>query len=124
MPISKAQFEEIEDGGDELIEGTNATDILNFFRANPDRAFTLSEIVDETDIKTDSVGSTLVRLHNQGRVDHRGKYWRASDHEQGIDAATNHAAAALSSREGDEEIPRMEEWQEHAVDPRDHRDEQ
>lgn len=123
MPISKAQFEEMEDDGGELIGGTNATEILNFLRANPDRAFTLSEIADETDIKIDSVGPTLIRLYNQGRVDYRGKYWRVSDHEQGINAATNHAAAALSYREVDEGIPRMEEWQEHAVDPRDHRDE-
>jgi len=123
MPISKAQFEEMEDGGDELIGRTSATGILNFLRANPDKAFKLSEIADETDIKIDSVGPTLIRLHNQGRVDHRGKYWRVSDHEQGIDAATNHAATALSSRETDDGTPRMEEWQEHAVAPRDHRDE-
>ena len=38
-------------------------------------------------------------------------------------AATGHAAATLAARETDEEAPRMAEWQEHAVDPRDHRNE-
>lgn len=123
MPISKDQFEEMGDDGNGPTPGTNAATILDFLRDNPDKAFTLSEIADETGIKRGSVGPTLVRLRKQGRVDHRGKYWRVSDHEQGIDAATNHAATALSSRETDDETPQIEEWQEHAVDPRDHRDE-
>lgn len=38
-------------------------------------------------------------------------------------AAVHHSAAAMAAREGDGETPRMEDWEEHAVDPRDHRDE-
>lgn len=103
--------------------GTNAAKILSFLRNHPDKAFTQTEITDKTEMKPGSVGPTLVRLRERGRVDHRGKYWRVSDHDQSTDAAAGHAAATLAAQEGDEETPQMEAWQEHAVDPRDHRDE-
>jgi len=123
MPISEDQFEEMRDNENGPAPRTNAATILDFLRDNPDKAFTQSEIADGTGIKRGSVGPTLVRLRERGRVDHRGTYWRVSDHEQSIDAATDHAATVLSSRETDEETPRMDEWQEHAVDPRDRRNE-
>ena len=125
MPISKDRFEEIGDNsdGEGPTPGTNAAKILDFLREHSDKAFTQTEIAAETGVKTGSVGPTLVRLRERGRVDHRGKYWRVSDHDQSLDAATGHAAAALADRESDEETPEMAEWQEHAVDPRDHRDE-
>lgn len=126
MPISKDRFEELgNDGdGDRPTPGTNAARILDFLRDHSDKAFTRSELAAETEVKAGSVGPTLVRLRERGRVDHRGKYWRVSDHDQSLDASTGHAAAALADRETDEETPEMAEWQEHAVDPRDHRDEQ
>lgn len=125
MPISKDRFEEMGDDsdGDGPTPGTNAARILTFLRNHPDRAFTQSEIAAETEVKTGSVGPTLVRLRERGRVDHRGNYWRISDHDQTAAAAAGHTAATLAARETDEETPRMAEWQEHAVDPRDHRDE-
>jgi len=120
VPINADRFEEIDT--DEPAPGTNADQILSFLRAHPDKAFTQSEIADETDVKRGSVGPTLVRLRERGRVDHRGTYWRISDHEQTVDAATAHGAETLSDREA--ETPAFEEWQDHAVDPRDHRNEQ
>ncbi|WP_459192910.1 winged helix-turn-helix domain-containing protein [Halosimplex sp. J119] len=123
MPISADRFEAIEGDEDGPTPGTNAARILEFLRDHPDKAFTQSEIADETDVKPGSVGPTLVRLRERGRVDHRGKYWRISDHERSVDAAADHAAATLAARESEEETPRMGDWQEHAVDPRDHRDE-
>lgn len=125
MPISNDRFEELGDDrdGDGPTPGTNAAKILGFLRRYPDKAFTQSEITDRTTVKQGSVGPTLVRLRERGRVDHRGKYWRVSDHDESLTAATGHPAAALAAREGDEERPQMEEWQEHAVDPREHRDE-
>jgi DNA-binding IclR family transcriptional regulator len=126
MPISNDRFEEMREPRDEddPTPGTNAARVLAFLREHPDNAFTQSEIVDATEVKAGSVGPTLVRLRERGRVDHRGNYWRISDHDRSVDAAARHASAALSTRESDDETPRMEEWQEHAVDPRDHRDEQ
>ena len=126
MPISNERFEDLGDdrGGDGPTPGTNAATILDFLRDHPDEAFTQREIATETDVKAGSVGPTLVRLRERGRVDHRGNYWRASDHDRSLDAAPGHAAAALAERESDEETPEMAEWQEHAVDPRDHRNEE
>jgi len=125
VPISADRFEELGDDrdGDGPTPGTNASKILTFLRNHPDTAFTQSEIAAETAVKPGSVGPTLVRLRERGRVDHRGHYWRVSDHERALDEATGQSGAALSAREGDEETPRMEAWQEHAVDPRTHRDE-
>lgn len=120
MPISAERFEELD--GDDPSPGTHAASILTFLRAHPDKAFTQSEIAAETDLKQGSVGPTLVRLRDRGRVDHRGHYWRVSDHERSLDAASAHASDALAEREGDAETPRMEAWQDHAADPREHRD--
>lgn len=126
MPISKDRFEDIGGDRDEdgPMPGTNAAKILTFLRNHPDKAFTQSEIASETDVKAGSVGPTLVRLRERGRVDHRGNYWRVSDHDGAVTAATGHGAAALASQENAEETPQMDEWQDYAVDPRDHRDEQ
>jgi len=121
VPISSDRFEELGDRGDEPTPGTNAARILSFLRMHPDKAFTQSEIASETDVKPGSVGPTLVRLRERGRVDHRGTYWRVSDHDRGVDDATGHAATVLSDREGDDETPEMNRWQAHAVDPREHR---
>jgi len=38
-----------------------------------------------------SVGPTLARLHEGGRVDHKGIYWRISDHVRSLDATGAHA---------------------------------
>jgi hypothetical protein len=123
MPISKDRFEEIGDGDDGPTPGTNAAKLLEFLRSSPDKAFTQSELADATTVKMGSIGPTLVRLRERGRVEHRGNYWAVSDHEEAVDAATGHAAAALATRETDEETPEMADWQDHAVDPRAHRDE-
>lgn len=119
MPIGADRFESISDGDDDPTAGSNAAAILRFLREHPDQAFTQSEIADATDVTSGSVGPTLVRLRERGRVDHRGNYWRVSDHDLGVDAAAGHAAKTAASRESGEETPAYEEWQEHAVDPRD-----
>jgi len=119
MPISTDRFEDIPEDGDGPAPGTNGATILEFLREYPDKAFTQSEIAEAADVKAGSVGPTLVRLRERGRVDHRGTYWRVSDHERGVDAATGHAAATAAEREGEDETPDYEEWREHAVDPRD-----
>jgi hypothetical protein len=118
MPISADRFEEIDDG--EPSPGTNAAKILSFLAANHDRAFTRSEIAEATEVKPGSVGPTLTRLRERGRVDHRGRYWRISDHDRSLDDAPNHAAATASRHETDQF--EYEDWQAHAVDPREERD--
>lgn len=120
MPISKDRFEEIsEDEEVAHAPGTNAERILSFLRDNPEKAFTQSEIAAKTDVKPGSVGPALVRLRERGRVDYRANYWRISDHESSVDAATAHSAAPIATHESDDETPSYEEWQDYAVDPRD-----
>ena len=119
MPITKNQFEGLTEGDNgEPSHQTNREKILSFLRKHPDKAFTQSEIQAETGVKAGSVGPTLVRLREKGRVDHREKYWRVSDYDESLDEAANHSSATLVSRERDEKTPQFEEWQQHAVDPR------
>lgn len=120
MPISAERFEAIDEDDDRPSPGTNAHEIFSFLEANADRAFTQSEIAEATDLPRGSVGPTLVRLRDAGRVDHRGTYWRASDHGRSLDDAVGLAADAAASRE--DESVEYEEWQAHAADPRTARD--
>jgi len=95
-------------------------EILSFLEEHADQAFTQTEIAEATGVKRGSVGPTLVRLRENGRVEHRGTYWRISDHVRSVDAATNHTADTAASYE---DAPlAYDEWQEHAVDPRENRD--
>lgn len=120
MPISGDQFEALGEGDTEPSPGTNADRILSFLETNPDQAFTQTEIVEATDIKRGSVGPTLVRLREDGRVDHKGNYWRVSDHLRSVDASTLHATA-VAARTEDESMS-YEEWEDYAVDPRENRE--
>lgn len=118
MPIGADRFERIDDG--DPSPGTNAEAVLEFLRGDPDQAFTQSEIAEGTDVERGSIGPTLVRLREAGRVDHRGTYWRISDHERSVGAATAQGHAAAAARESEQFD--FDSWQEHAVDPREHRD--
>lgn len=120
MPISADRFEEIEDDEERPKPGTNAAEILSFLEAHPDQAFTQSEITEATEVSRGSVGPTLVRLREDGRVDHKGTYWRVSDHARSVDAAAGHGSAVAESHE--ETSFRYDEWQDHAVDPREDRE--
>lgn len=124
MPITGDEFENLSADAGEPAAGTNADRILSFLREHPETAFTQSEIAAETGVKSGSVGPTLVRLRERGRVDHREPYWRVSDHERSIDAASRHGTATLGEREGTDDPPRLGEWEAHAVDPRTLRDDE
>lgn len=120
MPISADRFERIDGDGDAPTPGTNAHEIHSFLEANADNAYTQSEIAEATNVTRGSVGPTLVRLRESGRVDHRGKYWRISDHERSLHDAVDHASAVAASRE--DASFEYDEWREHAVDPRENRE--
>lgn len=119
MPISADRFEDIN-GESEPTPGTNAHEILSFLNSNPEQAFTQSEIAESTGVKRGSVGPTLTRLREAGRVDHKGNYWRVSDHVRSVDAATGQAGAVAASYE--DEPMAYDEWQDYEVDPREDRD--
>lgn len=118
MPISADRFEEISEEGPP--PETNAETVLSFLERHPDKAFTRGEIADATEIAEGSIGPTLVRLREAGRVDHRGRYWRVSDHDRSLDETPAHATAVAESHE-DEPFD-YDEWRQHAVDPRDTRE--
>jgi len=148
MPISGDRFEDIDDDGP--TPGTNAHAIVSFLAADPEQAYTQSEIVAATDVTRGSVGPTLVRLRERGHVDHRGTYWRIAD-RTGADR-TGAGATASERRDGDrageaaaadgaddtadgdtadaveagnataDDGLDYEDWQAYAVDPRDGED--
>lgn len=120
MPIGADRFESLTDDEDGPTPGTNAHEILSFLEEHPDTAFTQSEVAAATDVSKGSVGPTLVRLRENGRVDHRGTYWRVSDHVRSVDATGAHAADVAARYEDDPMA--YDEWQEHAVDPREDRE--
>ena len=120
MPISADRFEEIDNDEGQPRPETNAARILEFLEEYAHEAFTQAEIAEATKVKRGSIGPTLVRLRERGRVDHRGQYWRISNHDRSIDAATAHASEVAESHE---EAPlEYDEWQQYAVDPREHRE--
>ena len=90
MPIGADRFESLTDDEDGPTPGTNAHEILSFLEEHPDTAFTQSEVAAATDVSKGSVGPTLVRLRENGRVDHRGTYWLVSDHVRSVDATGAH----------------------------------
>jgi transcription initiation factor IIE alpha subunit len=116
MPSSADRFDEIDDDDDRPSPGTNAHRVLSFLESNADKAFTQTEIAEATDIPRGSVGPTLVRLRERDRVDHRGHYWRVSDHDTSVTVAAEHAGATAADRE-DASFDR-DDWQEHASDSR------
>lgn len=120
MPISADRFEEIDDEDGDPSPGTNAHEILAFLDAHADHAFTQSEIAEATGVTRGSIGPTLGRLREDGRVDHKGNYWRVSDHVRSVDAAMGHTGDVAAGYE--DEPMAYDEWQEHAVDPRDDRE--
>ena len=120
MPINADRFEDIDEEDDGPTPGTNAHEILSFLEEHPEQAFTQTEIAEATDVKRGSVGPTLVRLRDAGRVDHRGRYWRVSDHLRSLDGTVAHAGETAASREGTSFD--YGDWREYAVDPREERE--
>ena len=110
-------MDEPEDGP---IPGTNAHELLTFLEAHAEKAFTQSEIAEATGVNKGSVGPTLGRLRDSGRVDHKAIYWRVSDHVRSLDAAAGHADDVAASYEDDSMA--YDDWQEHAADPREDRE--
>ena len=56
-------------------ENTNGRRILEFLAANSDLGFRPTELSEELEIPTGSVGTTLRRLEARGFVRHKGEYW-------------------------------------------------
>ena len=114
MPIDIETFESSPEDRLQHTERTNADRVMRFLAANPDRAFTQSEIRDATDVKAGSISVVLSRLENRGLVRHKGTYWALGEADD-LAAYTSmvESTQTANDRFGTEDI---EEWLEHAVD--------
>ncbi|WP_114576021.1 helix-turn-helix domain-containing protein [Saliphagus sp. LR7] len=105
MPIDIETFESspenrLRNGGE-----TNAERVMEFLAANPDRAFTQSEIRDATGVKAGSISVVLSRLEERGLVRHRGNYWALGEDEE-VAAYTDMAESTRTANErfGEEDV--------------------
>lgn len=79
MPIDRDRF---ESGELPIRPGTNAHRVLTFLAANEEAAFTRSEVVEGAGIDPDSAGPVLVRLREDGLVEHDSPYWAVTRDER------------------------------------------
>jgi Mn-dependent DtxR family transcriptional regulator len=85
MPISIDTFE-----SDDLPDGPSVPErVVSFLAANPEQAFTRTEIGTAIDADPDTVSTALSRLHGRDLVRHRGEYWAVTDDEERLHAAYN-----------------------------------
>lgn len=82
MPINIDRLKEEPEEVLDLREGTQPHRILRFLAENSDKAYTQSEIAEETGIKRGSVGAALSRLEDRGLVRHRGRYWAIGEDDR------------------------------------------
>ncbi len=82
MPISIDDFEEGPSKALRVEEGTQPYRVLSFLASNADRAYTQTEIAEETGITRGSVGAVLSRLEERGLVRHRGRYWAIGEDDR------------------------------------------
>lgn len=112
MPIDIETFD--ESSTEELTDLTNGEKVVRFLASNDDKAYTPSEIADQTDVKKNSIGTVLSRLEDRDLVRHKGDYWAIGDAETVRDAYRTHRIMeTLDDRYGAEDL---DEWREHAAE--------
>ena len=111
MPIEREEFEKAPDERLSVGTGTNADYVLSFLSDNPDKAYTIDEIHEATDVKKGSLGAVLSRLRERGLVKHRGKYWTIEEDDRLAGAA---AAELAESEVLEEDDFDKKEWLEYA----------
>lgn len=97
MPINIDRLDEEPAELLDLQEGTQPYHILQFLARHDDKAFTQTEIHEETDIKRGSVGAVLSRLEERGLVRHRGRYWAIGEDDRLASYAAQTQASAAST---------------------------
>ena len=114
MPIDIETFESTPPERLEQSGETNADRVMRFLSANPDMAFTQSEIRDATDVKAGSISVVLSRLEERGLVRHKGNYWAlGTDDDVAAYVSMLESTRTANDRFGEEDV---EEWLEYAVD--------
>ena len=117
MPIDIETFESTAEERLQQSGETNADRVMRFLAANPDQAFTQSEIRDATDVKAGSISVVLSRLEDRDLVRHKGNYWALGEADEvAAYMDLSESTRAANDRFGEED---MDEWLEHAVDDED-----
>lgn len=120
MPISRDEFQGIDEGGPshpDLSPDTTQGVVYRFLLDNADKAFRQREIVAAVAVPEGSVGPTLKRLEEHGLVEHRDRFWSIADTEHAVVSAGLHGVATADERDGGFADEDVETWMETAVDP-------
>lgn len=120
MPISKDEFQTIDEDGPPMLDlssGTTQGKVYGFLLANAEQAFRQREIVDAVGVPRGSVGPTLKRLEQRGLVEHRDRFWAIADAEHAVASAGLHGAATADEIDGGLSDEDIKKWMETAVDP-------
>ncbi len=120
MPISKDEFQSIEEDGPslpDLAPDTTQGAMYHFLLANADQAFRQREIVDAIEVPEGSVGPTLQRLEEHGLVEHRDRFWAIADAEPVVASLGFHGATTADEIDGGFSDEEVDAWMETAVDP-------
>lgn len=97
VPIDIDRFEDAPEGALDVREGTQPAEVLRFLASNDDRAFTQTEIAEETGIVRGSVGAVLSRLEDRGLVRHQGRYWAIGEDDRLASYAAQTGASSAST---------------------------
>ena len=127
MPISKDEFQSIDEDGPslpDLAPDTTQGAVYRFLLEHADQAFRQREIVNAVDVPDGSVGPTLKRLEEHGVVEHRDRFWTIADAEHAVASAGMYGAATAYELDGGFSDDDVEAWMETAVDPIESTDEQ
>jgi predicted transcriptional regulator of viral defense system len=99
MPISIDDLDDAPEDVLDLQEGTQPYRVVTFLAANGGKAFTQSEIAEETGIKRGSVGAVLSRLEDRGLVRHKGRYWAIAEDDRLASYAAGMEASSASTND-------------------------
>lgn len=99
MPISIDRFENEPPEALDLEEGSHVYRVLQFLAEHADKAYTQTEIHEETGIKRGSVGAALSRLEDRGLVRHRGRYWAVAEDDRLASYAAQTGASSASTND-------------------------
>ena len=82
MPIDVEEFNQRSPEALGFTDGSHKDVILRFLGVNDDKAYTQTELAEETGIKRGSVGTVLARLEELSVVRHKGRYWTIADDDR------------------------------------------
>ena len=115
MPIDSTEFEEMEEGSDDVSmrERADARRIIAFLLNNLDHAYCPVEIAERTEIEETRTGAILERLKERDIVRHKGVYYTIDPDALNRFQMMHQTMEAVNKR-----YPREDksEWDEYAVE--------